>query len=95
VDKRIDQLNNILPNQSSSSDAVIVKDQCNDMSQFKDIAINQMSRVDKPLIKDDLIATICALTPDKHPPPQDLRQLTVRQLTLMLRLIIYDPDSRT
>lgn len=26
--KRIDQLNNILPNQSSSSDAVIVKDQC-------------------------------------------------------------------
>ena len=51
-----------------------------------------MSRVDKPLIKDDLIATICALTPDKHPTPQDLKQLTVRQLTLMLRLIIYDPD---
>jgi hypothetical protein len=92
VDKRIDQLNNISTHQSSS-DAVIIKDQCNtDMSQFKDVAINQMNRVDKPLIKDDLIATICALTPDKHPTPQDLRQLTVKELTLMLRLIIYDPD---
>lgn len=91
VDKRIDQLNKISTIQESN--AVIIKDQCNnDMSQFKDVAINQMNRVDKPLIKDDLIATICALTLDKHPTPQDLRQLTVKELTLMLRLIIYDPD---
>lgn len=91
VDKRIDQLNKISTIQES--DAVILKTQGNnDMSQFKDVAINQMNRVDKPLIKDDLIATICALTPDKHPSPQDLRQLTVKELTLMLRLIIYNPD---
>lgn len=91
VDKRIEQLNKISTIQES--DAVILKTQGNnDMSQFKDVAINQMNRVDKPLIKDDLIATICALTPDKHPSPQDLRQLTVKELTLMLRLIIYNPD---
>jgi hypothetical protein len=62
------------------------------ISQYKDIAINQMNRVDKPLIKDDLIATICALNPTSHPDPHALKRLTVKELTLMLRLIIYDPE---
>jgi hypothetical protein len=57
-----------------------------------DIAKKQMERRDKPLTKADLISIILLIAPNKELNPHVLNKLTVKELTLMMRLIIYDPE---
>ena len=61
-------------------------------SYLVNISLSQLDREGKNLIKADLIATIIALDPQKASNLFDLQNMTIQDLNVLIRSIIYDPE---
>lgn len=92
VDERIHQINRLNSHLSSNNEESNELGIIYPSVPLLDIAKTQMERRDKPLTKADLMSIIMALEPEKRLNICELNKLTVKELTLMMRLIIYDPE---
>ena len=61
-------------------------------SYLVNISLNQLDREGKNLIKADLIATIIALEPQRASNLLDIQKMSIQDLNILIRSIIYDPE---
>jgi hypothetical protein len=103
IDNQIDKINNI---QNNAIDMIkkydnITKDHLELLFNITCIAKTQLGREGKPFTKNDLVAIIMKIDPNKNPlhiqqKMEYLNTLSVSDLTIAIRCLIYDTnDSNT